>query len=145
MTLALILLASANGIMLATCRLFNAALGLRIGNMRGSLVNHLVGAVFAGILIAVGIHTGSLHFRGIPIYYFIGGCFGVLVVFTNNYAVPHIGAMMMTILLISFQLLTSAVIDHFGLLGANIIILNPLRLGGVALLINGALLVFVKK
>jgi transporter family-2 protein len=145
MTLALILLASANGVMLAICRLFNATLGLRIGNMRGSLINHVVGTIFAGALIAIGFHSGNIHLKGIPFSYFIGGCLGVLVVYINNYAVPNIGAMMMTIILISFQLLTSAVIDHYGLLGANIIVLDPLRLGGVALLINGALLVFAKK
>jgi len=138
-------IAGANGILLGICRLINASLGMRIGSMRGSLVNHFVGAIFAGILLVIGMGKGGLHITGVPSQYFLGGCLGVFVVYINNYAIPYIGATLVVVLMITFQLLTSLVIDHFGLFGAEIIELNSIRLIGIVVLICGAILVFVKR
>lgn len=136
-----ILLALTNGAITVMSRVVNAALATRVGNLEGSFVNHLVGALFAGGLLLVGIRTGVLHLTGIPLIYFSGGCLGVLVVAASNYAVQEAGVVLFSVLLLTFQLLTSAVIDHFGLVGGDVIPLTGPRVLGLVLLLVGAVLV----
>lgn len=135
------MLAAANGGIVTLSRLINSALGSYIGSLNGSFVNHIVGALFAAILLLVGLGNGQIHFQGIPIYYFIGGMLGVFLVTFNNYAVPFLGAAAVAILMLFAQLLTSSLIDHFGLLGARVLPLSLLKLAGLSFLLLGSILV----
>lgn len=140
-----ILLALVNGTITVLSRIVNAALAARVGSLRGSLVNHAVGLGFAGLLLIAGLRTGTFQWEGIPLVYFVGGCLGVLVVAASNYAVQHIGAVLFSVLLLAFQLLTSAVIDHFGLMGGDTIPLTGPRALGLVLLVVGAVLVITDR
>ncbi len=143
-TLSLIL-ALSNGALLSLQQVTNAALGLRIGSVGSSVINHLVGALFAGLLLIIGFQTGRLNISGIPLLYFLGGALGVSTVAMGNYAIPRIGVVMTAILFTSSQLFTSSLIDHFGLLGAKHIPLTPSHAIGILLIIIGATLVFTKE
>lgn len=123
----------------------NAALGQQIGGMESSFVNHFVGALFAGLLFLAGIHTGQIYFSGIPPTLFLGGCFGVFLVFFINTAIPIIGLMATLICLILSQLITSSVLDHYGIFSDKIVKMGPLRITGIALVILGAALVLSRK
>jgi len=140
-----ILLALVNGTITVLSRVVNAALSARIGSLRGSLVNHVVGFGFAGLLLAVGIRTGTLQWGRVPVIYFTGGCLGVLIVAASNYAVRHAGTVLFAVLLLTFQLMSSAVIDHFGLMGGDMIPITALRAIGLVLVIAGALLVITDR
>ena len=65
---------------------------------------------------------------------------GVLVVAANNYAVPRIGAVLSSMLLVAAQLIGSVVLDHYGVLGGVPVPVSPLRVLGIGLLLGGALL-----
>jgi transporter family-2 protein len=136
-----VLLALINGGLTVLSRVVNAVLSDRIGSMGGSLVNHAVGGAAAGLLLLAGVGTGTLRLAGVPWWQFAGGCLGVLVVAASNYAVRHAGAALFAVLLLLFQLVTSAVIDHWGLLGQPPMPITPLRLLGLVLLGTGAVLV----
>ncbi len=136
-----ILLAIATGTITVVSRVVNAALAIRIGSLIGSFVNHIVGAAFAGVLLAVGLRTGVLRWSGIPLVYFLGGALGVLIVAASNYAVQHAGAVVFAVLLLAFQLLSSAAIDHFGWMGGDVIPMTIERGVGLVLIIGGAVLV----
>jgi len=136
-----ILLAIATGTITVVSRVVNAALATRIGSLRGSFVNHIVGALFAGLLLAIGMRTGVLRWSGIPLVYFLGGSLGVLIVAASNYAVQHAGTVVFAVLLLAFQLLSSACIDHFGWMGGDVIPMTLERGAGLALIIGGAVLV----
>ncbi|NBC86993.1 MAG: hypothetical protein GVY25_12460 [Bacteroidetes bacterium] len=131
-------LALLNGVIGSLSRLVNASLAVFAGSLRGSLINHIVGTVVAGGLLVVGVRTGVLQFGGLPWYYWIGGCMGVFVVAASNYAVPRIGAVLLGMLLLAAQLITSAGLDHFGLLGGSPIALSWTRIAGLALVLTGA-------
>ena len=145
MTSLLILLSLSYGATLSFQQAMNAALALRVGNMGSAVINHLVGALFACLLLLIGIHTGHLMFAGIPLVYFLGGCLGVCTVAMGNYAILRIGVVMTAILFMASQLFTSSLIDHFGLLGARVIPLTLFHSVGILFLIVGATLVFTKK
>ena len=131
-------LALLNGVIGSLSRLVNASLAVFAGSLRGSLINHIVGTVVAGGLLIVGVRTGVLQFGELPWYYWVGGCMGVFVVAASNYAVPRIGAVLLGMLLLAAQLLTSAALDHYGLLGGSPIALSWTRIAGLALVLTGA-------
>ena len=136
-----IFLALTTGAIIVASRVANAALAVRVGSMRSSFVNHLAGTLFAGLLLVVGLRTGVLQWSGIPLVYFLGGALGVLVVAASNYAVQHAGAVVFAVLILTFQLMTSAAIDHFGWMGAAVIPMTLARAAGLVLIVGGAALV----
>lgn len=140
-----IILSLLNGALLSFQQVMNAALGVLVGSMGSSVINHLVGTLFAGLLLLVGLRTGLFVFADIPFVYFLGGCLGVCTVAMGNYAIPRIGVVAMAILFMSSQLFTSSLIDHFGWFGAKSISLTLPHVVGILLLIVGAALVFTKE
>lgn len=134
------LLAAFNGVLSALSRVVNAALGTYVGSLESSWINHVVGTAFAGLLLLGGLSTGPLQWGGLAWYYWIGGCFGVGVVAASNYAVARIGAVLFGMIVLAIQLATSAGLDHYGVLGGDPIPLTGMRLGGLGLLVAGALL-----
>lgn len=138
-------LAAANGLLTVMSRMVNAALGRAIGSLPGSLVNHVVGTLGAGAVLVLVWQTGLRALPSVPWIYWTGGCIGVLVVAASNYAVRTVGATLFAVLLLLGQIFTSAVIDHFGLMGEIRIPMTPLKLVGLGLLFVGALLVLADK
>jgi transporter family-2 protein len=134
------LLALCNGIIGALSRLVNASLATYAGSLRGSWINHIVGTGVAGAVLLLGVRTGTLQWGGLAWYYWIGGCMGVFVVAASNYAVPRIGAVLLGMLLLAAQLVTSAALDHWGALGGQPIELSWARVIGLLILLAGAAL-----
>ena len=134
-------LAFANGLLAVWARVVNARLSDHVGSLRGSLVNHAVGAVIAAVLLLLGLGGGAVRLEGIDPVYLSGGVLGVMVVAISNYAVRHAGAALFAVLVLAFQLIGSALIDHYGWLGQSPIALSWSRLAGLVLLIAGGTLV----
>jgi transporter family-2 protein len=134
-------LAFANGLLAVWARVVNARLSDHVGSLRGSLVNHAVGLLLAAVLVMLGLGGGAVRLGGIAPVYLSGGVLGVLVVAISNYAVRHAGAALFAVLVLAFQLIGSALIDHYGWLGQSPIALSWPRLAGLALLIVGGILV----
>lgn len=138
-----------NGALTALSRAINAALGARVGELKGSFVSHAVGSLTAGFLVLGvalgGVGTGQLSLGDVPVLYLSGGCAGVLVVAAGNYAAARIGVTLLAMLMLTFQLATSAFIDHFGWLEAQVVPITPQRGLGLLLLAAGALIVLTER
>jgi len=134
-------LAFANGLLAVGARVVNARLSDHVGSLQGALVNHAVGLLLAAVLVLLGLGGGAVRLGGIDPVYLSGGILGVLVVAISNYAVRHAGAALFAVLVLAFQLIGSALIDHYGWLGQSPIALSWSRLVGLALLIAGGILV----
>lgn len=139
------LLAAVNGGIVTFSRLINAGLGASLGSVQGSWINHIVGTLCAALLLGVGMGTGHLHLQGIPLPYLLGGVLGVFLVTFNNYAMPLIGSAAVAILMLSAQLLTSSVVDQWGLLGGHVYPVTLTKAAGLGLLMLGAGLVITGK
>lgn len=103
------------GVSIVLSRTVNARLAERIGALRGSLVNHLVGLPITVVvlLIAVGGHnfTMTAGTGGFQPWIYLGGTLGVTVVLLYNYTVPKVPAFSVTLLCFLGQVFTGILID----------------------------------
>lgn len=76
----------------------------------------------------------------VPLPYYFAGLLFVVYIGTITVAAPQIGLGNAVFLVLIGQLISAAVIDHFGLLGSDPSPATPTRLGGIALMALGVFL-----
>jgi len=94
-----------------------SVIGQRLGMLESIFIIHLGGAVAAGAALAFlgGGRLGA--WQSVPPLALAGGVLGVVVIGATVYNVPRIGVAAAITLVITGQLFTGVVIDHFGALG----------------------------
>lgn len=127
------------GALTSLTRQINAALSADVGSFPGSLINHIVGVVFAALLLCLGLRADHPPLTGIPWAYFCGGILGMFIVAAINSAVRVAGALTVSILMVATQLLGSAIIDQWGLLGGQVREITPIQVLGLLLLVVGVI------
>lgn len=76
-----------------------------------------------------------------PAYAWLGGILGAMYVTIIILAFPRLGPALAFALLVAGQMITSLLMEHFDILVAQQHTITPWRLGGVALIIVGVILV----
>lgn len=121
-----------------------AALNARLGRALGEPL-HAVWCLFAVGLLAASaaslavsgrLPAGSA-LRGVPPMSLVGGFIVGFYVFSVTLLVPRLGVGATILFAVSAQVLTSALIDHFGLLGVPVRPVGAVRALGLALLVLG--------
>jgi len=74
----------------------------------------------------------------------LAGVAGLLIVGSIGYSVPRLGLVTAFTLMISAQFISGTLIDHYGLLGAELRQLTVSRLVGVAIMLLGVWIVIRK-
>jgi bacterial/archaeal transporter family-2 protein len=109
----------------------------------GAITNFLVGLLVLLVVAALmraPIPTVALLAKP-PAWTWCGGLIGALFVTSAILAGPKIGSATFFTIIIAGQLLTSVVLDHFGVLGFPHNPINFWRITGVLMLIVGAIMV----
>jgi transporter family-2 protein len=75
-----------------------------------------------------------------PVWLWLGGVMGAMIVFTITFATPRIGTAATIGILVAGQLAMAVAIDRFGLFGLEQIAISWPRAAGVVLLAAGAAL-----
>ncbi len=134
----------AAGIVIATQAPVNGRLGRQIGTLQAATVSFLVGTA-ALIAVTAAFGDGGLGAIGgahrAPWWALMGGLLGAFYVAVALLTVRTLGATVLTALVVSSQLITAALLDHFGLFGLTRQHFTPLQLLGVVLLMGGTALV----
>lgn len=119
----------------------SGALGRRVGTI-GAAGFLSVLAVVLVIVLAVGLGRGGSVVAAIhePLWLWLGGLFGAVIVLAIAYAPPRIGTFATVALLIAGQLVAGALIDAFGWLGSPRIPVTVTRVAGLVLVAVGAAL-----
>ena len=113
----------------------------RIGTMESVFIVHIGGAILAGAAL-LSVRGGNLGaWRSVPWYALAAGSLGLVVLSAVSYTIPRIGAATTVTLVVVAQLVTAALLDHFGLLGTSVRLLDPARLIGIAVLFAGTWLI----
>ncbi|MBC8062019.1 MAG: DMT family transporter [Clostridiaceae bacterium] len=111
-----IILSFIAGIMVILSMITNSQLSKRIGVFPGAFVNYGVGLLFAIIvfIITKGYSTMSINrFPEIPIWAYLGGALGVIVVCISNVIIPKIPTIYSTLLIFIGQLFCGILLDLY--------------------------------
>ena len=137
-----ILLTVVVGLAIATQTQFAGVLGHHVGIMESVFIIHLGGFLAAGIYLLVlgGGHLGA--WRAAPWYVLMfGGLLGVVIVGGYAFVIPRIGLAPAITLAVASQLIFSAVLSHYGVMGAVQQPLTLSRIAGIAVLLVGTWLI----
>ncbi|MBU1050046.1 DMT family transporter [Candidatus Bipolaricaulota bacterium] len=129
------------GVVIAAQTLFAGTLGHRVGLIESVFIIHLGGFLISGVylLITGGGNLGA--WRAAPWYVLCGGFLGVVIIGGYGYVIPRIGLASSITLAVSAQLIFSAILNHYGVLGA---VQHPItlpRVMGILVLLVGTWLI----
>ena len=131
-----LLMAAVAGSAMAMQGTLNALLGKFVGLLESTLVVHLLGTLTVLVLLYVfQLGRGNLGlFNQAPWYAYLGGVLNVLILFGVVFSIPKLGVGSATTAIVTLQLLTAVLIDHFGLFGVERSPCSWWDLAGIALM-----------
>ena len=136
-----ILLTVVVGMAIAAQTQFAGVLGQHVGVMESVFIIHLGGLLVAAVyLLTVG--GGNLGaWKAAPWYALCGGILGVMIVGGYAFVIPRIGLAPAITLAISSQLILSAALSHYGVLGTVQQPVTISRIAGILVLLLGTWLI----
>ena len=137
----LIVIAVVAGAAVAVQAQFMGQLDRGIGTLESMFITYGGG----GLLIAIATlaqRGGNLAaWRNVPAYALSSGVLDLAIVGGIGYAAPRLGLVATFSILVTTQFIVSALVDHFGLLGNTVQMLNMSRMAGIGLLLVGVWLI----
>jgi bacterial/archaeal transporter family-2 protein len=133
---ALIMLAAGIGIPVLAA--LNAALGQWLGSPNAAGVVLFAVALMAAVLVLIlGGPQGFSRIATAPKHLLLAGFLVAFYVLSITHVAPHFGIGNAVFFVLLGQLLSAALIDHFGLFGNQVSPLTLTRAGGIALMAAG--------
>jgi transporter family-2 protein len=130
------------GALVAFQPVVNSQLGKRTTVLAAAFISTGLAAVVLGVLVVMFGDAGQIRrIPHIPVVYLTGGLMGAALISVSLVTVRTLGAGGVVAALLCGQLVVSALLDQFGVLGLERIGLTPARLLGFALLFAGTALV----
>lgn len=130
------------GALIAIMVMFNGTLSNIFGNYTASIMIHVVG-LFSIILVLLMTKSKIKIHRKIPLYWYSAGAIGVFTVLFNNLSFPILGVSLTLALGLLGQSLASILIDHFGLLGMQVIKFEKKKCLGLLFIALGILMMTI--
>ena len=120
----------------------NGALAQEAGGARtAAVILFAVGLACAAAVWIVGdAGASTARLAHAPPHLYLGGVFVAFYILTVSVLAPRFGVANTILFAVTAQLVTSTIIDHFGLLGAGVRPIDLTRAGGLALVIAGLFL-----
>jgi transporter family-2 protein len=141
MVWAFLIVAVIGGIAITLQGQFMGTLTEKVGLIESVFITYVTG----GILIALAmpfVRPNNLGaWREVPWYTLTTGLLGLVIVGVIGYAVSKLGVSVALLAIIVAQLVFAALIDHYGLFGAEVRAFDLTRTGGLLLVLGGTWLV----
>lgn len=125
---------------MATQGKLNSELSRGLGLFGATFVVHLLAtAILATVVLIGGVERENLaEITRVKWYTLLGGPLNVLIIYAVAYSLSKVNTAAGTTGIIVMQLLTAALIDHLGILGAKKLPFTPLKFAAIALIAIGA-------
>ncbi|MCD9025083.1 DMT family transporter [Cohnella silvisoli] len=130
-----LLLALAAGMLGVVQGMINAHIGKALGQY-GMIVGVSAVQIFIASLVVWRFKSVPLQ-PSILLWIVIAGILGVGIMFGVSYATGTVGALPVFIFMIAGQIIASAIIDHFGLMGLPRNSFNLSKLGSILIIMTG--------
>lgn len=128
------------GLIVSTQNVFSARVSEKLGMWETTFVVHLIGMVFALIMLSF-LGDGNLkNISEVNKFYLLGGVLGVLIIFTVANGVSLLGASFSIALMVISQLLFATIIDTLGLFGTEKIPFDLTKLVGLVIMVVGVII-----
>jgi transporter family-2 protein len=129
------------GITIALQPSINSRLAQKVGVLESACISFAVGTI---ALLTVVLLTGKGNLRGLADatwWELTGGILGAIFVSATIFVVPRIGTAAAMAATIAAQLITGAMLDHYGAFGVKEVHFDLKRAAGCALLAAGVILI----
>ncbi len=104
------------GISVVVARIINFRLANEIGIVQGTFYNYVVGLFFSLTFMFLSgefLNIPNVQFGSLPLWAYIGGMCGVIVVMLSSYITPKVSSFYLTLLIFIGQLFVGIIIDFF--------------------------------
>jgi len=126
------------GMGIPTLAALNAALGQHIGSpSAAAVILFLVAMMVASTVLLITGPAEVLKAADAPKHLFLGGVLVAFYVLSITYIAPHFGVGNAVFFVLIGQMISAALIDHFGLFGAQVSPLSLTRAAGLSLMAVG--------
>ena len=113
----------------------------QIGTLESIFITYGSGGLLAGLAMLI-LRGGNLAaWQGVPGYALTAGILGLAIVGSIGYGTARMGLVTAMTIIVAAQFIASALIDHYGLLGADLRPLTLTRMAGVGCMLLGTWLV----
>lgn len=104
------------GCSIVIARVINANLATKIGIFQGTFYNFITGLAFSFLFLVFSNEAFNMSHKAlqsVPVFAYLGGLLGVIVIGLSNYIIPKISSFYLTLLIFIGQLSTGIIIDFF--------------------------------
>ncbi len=112
-----------------------------IGTLESMFITYGGGGFLIAIAILIQRGGNLAAWRSVPTYTLSAGILGLMIVGGIGYAAPRLGLVVTFTIMVTTQFIVSALVDHFGLFGTTVQMLNVSRVAGMGLLLVGVWLI----
>ena len=136
-----IIIATIGGIAITLQAQFMGLMDKNIGTLESMFITYGIGGLIIGIEMLLNRGGNLSAWRSVPWYTFTAGVLGLIIVGSIGYSTPRLGLVTTLTILVASQFIIGALLDHFGILGADLRSINLSRLGGVGIMLLGVWLI----
>lgn len=131
------------GALLALMISLNGTVGEASGNYASSVIIHVIGLIGI-IVVLIATKSKFKNLKSVHFYMYSGGLVGVLTVIFSNISFSTLGVSLTVSLGLLGQLITSIVIDHFGLFNIPVNKFNKKKIIGLVIILIGILVMTIQ-
>lgn len=134
------------GLLMAVQGSINSVLGKKVGLWEANVIVHIIGILVLVVILFI-FKMGKGNFQQLkeaPWYTYLGGMLGVMIIYGVTRSIPKLGVAIATTAIITAQVTTALIIDHFGLFGLEKIPFSWLKAAGLVFLAIGTRLMLMR-
>ncbi|SMC75472.1 transporter family-2 protein [Desulfocicer vacuolatum DSM 3385] len=133
----LLLIAALGGIMVSLQAQLMGIMDRQMGTLESVFITYGLGGLIIGAAMLFYRGGNLAACASVPWYSMLSGLMGLIIVGSIGYTAPRLGLVPAMTILVLAQFAAAALIDHFGMLGADIRPLTLIRGSGIVVMLVG--------
>ena len=136
-----IIIATIGGIAITVQAQFLGLMDKNIVTLESMFITYGSGGLLIGLAMLMNRGGNFSNWGSVPWYSYTAGVLGLIIIGTIGYSTPRLGLVTTLTILVASQFIVGALLDHFGILGADLRPLTLTRLVGIGVMLLGVWLI----